>query len=80
MQLVSIGFTPQRFGLMATGYCFGAPFVMDVGGTDDIVAGALAMIVIVYPSVKYIHKLLGAFAHPGLLTEKHFQDLKRTQR
>jgi dienelactone hydrolase len=42
---------------MATGYCFGAPFVMDVGGTDDIVAGALAMTVIVYPSVKYIHKL-----------------------
>ncbi|KAJ7818778.1 Alpha/Beta hydrolase protein [Mycena olivaceomarginata] len=40
----------------AVGYCFGAPFVMDVGGTDDIVAGA--------------------FAHPGLLTEKHFQDLK----
>ncbi|KAJ7328948.1 Alpha/Beta hydrolase protein [Mycena albidolilacea] len=26
----------------AVGYCFGAPFVMDLGATDDIVAGAFA--------------------------------------
>ncbi|KAF7360779.1 hypothetical protein MVEN_00809900 [Mycena venus] len=41
----------------AIGYCFGGPFVLDLGATDDIVAGAIA--------------------HPGLITEDHFKNLKR---
>ncbi|KAJ6568955.1 Alpha/Beta hydrolase protein [Mycena capillaripes] len=41
----------------AVGYCFGGPFVMDLAGTDDIVAAA--------------------FAHPGLLTEDQFKNLKQ---
>ncbi|KAJ7161846.1 dienelactone hydrolase family-domain-containing protein [Mycena crocata] len=41
----------------AVGYCFGAPFVMNLGATDDIMAAA--------------------FAHPGLLDENHFKNLKQ---
>ncbi|KZT05412.1 uncharacterized protein LAESUDRAFT_702246 [Laetiporus sulphureus 93-53] len=43
--------------IASTGYCFGAPFVMDCLANDWITAGA--------------------FAHPGLLEESHFYNLKK---
>jgi len=42
---------------VTVGYCFGAPFVMDICATDKVRAGA--------------------FAHPALLNEDHFKNLKQ---
>ncbi|KAJ7140045.1 hypothetical protein C8R43DRAFT_955109 [Mycena crocata] len=58
------------FDFPCQGYCFGAPFVMNIGGTDDIVPDFLFN-----SEVLHTHNL-AVFAHPGLLNKDHFRNLK----
>ncbi len=58
----------------AVGYCFGAPFVLDLAARGDIVAGKLTYTLLEIPLLT--HRILGAIAHPAFLTEDHFKNIK----
>ena len=54
-----------------TGYCFGAPFVCEAGGTGEIVAGSSSLLIA--NQLVLIHSSEGAVAHPASLNDVHFR-------
>ena len=56
-----------------TGYCFGAPFVCEAGGTGEIVAGSSSLLIA--NQLVLIHSSEGAVAHPASLNDVHFRQM-----
>ena len=61
---------------LSTGYCFGAPFVLDLAEQGSIVAGNVFRPLPPFFSFPLI--FVGAVAHPAFLEESHFEKTNRT--
>ncbi|KAH6903414.1 hypothetical protein BKA70DRAFT_1300910 [Coprinopsis sp. MPI-PUGE-AT-0042] len=57
-----------------SGYCFGASPIMELAATDKIVAGTSLLATLMN---SHRTALVAAFAHPALVTEDHFRNVKK---
>lgn len=58
------------------GYCFGGPFSLQLGATDDVLAGLFALSNIDISTNECAST--AAVAHPSMVTEAHFENITRS--